>query len=56
MQLNLADSLWDELLKITKLYTHAKSAKKIGSKEEAEAFYAKADKLMIQWGRKLRIK
>jgi hypothetical protein len=55
-QIIFTDELFDELVRVSKLYAHARSAKKIGSKEEAKAFYEKADKLIIKWGRKLVFK
>lgn len=51
---NVDDGLWKELLRIKKLHTHAKSAKKIGNAEEAKSFEAKADELAAKWFRRLK--
>lgn len=56
MLVTMADVLWFELLKITKMYAQARSCRKIGSLKEAEAFEEKADELAIKWCRKQRPK
>ena len=42
------------LMRITKLYAHARSAQKIGNPAEAKLYEKKADALAIQWCRKQR--
>lgn len=56
VDLRLEQSLYDELMKIMKLYRHARSAKKLGNKEEASSFFLKGDELAKKWARRLRDK